>query len=105
MATITLDYFVSSASNISDAKLRDKVEAVDLFSGELDLLNMSVFADLTALSPGGVLRSVVLLTDAVSDELFPNDADKIAATKNLYRQTLAYGIPSKVEAADPIVVP
>lgn len=105
MATITLDYRIERPDNISGAVLSGIVAAADLFRGELDLLNMSVLADLTFLTPDEVVREIILFVLPAGENLFPNDADKIAATNNLYRQALAQLVPAKVTADAPIVIP
>lgn len=108
MATITLDYRIEQPDNLSPAALVARISDASIpigGEGELDLLNMTKIADVVMIGPTVVVRSIVLFVDPEGEVLFPNDADKIAATKNLYRQYLSQRAPANVEADDPVVVP
>ncbi len=106
MATITLVYRMES-NLLNQANAIAAMRDANLFEGELDLLSMSVDSDSTAIVAGTtqVQRVIVLLTDATSDANFPTDADKIAATVNLYGGVLAAQIPASVQAGIPEVAP
>lgn len=111
MATITLVYRIDLPDDISPAVLAGLISEppagrISLGTeGELDLLNMTKIADFVTILLTEVTRTIVLFVDPEGEVLFPNDADKIAATRNLYRQTIAQKAPAKVNADDPVVLP
>lgn len=102
MATVTLQYDVD-AGNAPGSVMLAKVSAVDLFRGELDLLGMSLNSDNTIAVGSTIRRTIVLNVDAQGQSLFPTDAAKKDATRNLYRSALNLGAAVRVTAAEPVV--
>lgn len=111
MSMIILIYRIEIPPNISPAVFADMISEpptgrISLGTeGELDLLNMTKIGDIMVLEPTEVTRRITLDVDPEGEVLFPNDTDKIAATKNLYRQTIAQKAPAKVNADEPVVIP
>lgn len=102
MATITLDYFITSTS-VPIARLQARALLANLFKGELDLLGFSLTSYTPSIVAGAVRARVILATTPTSDERFPTTASQIYATKNLYRAALANQIPALVTSIDPVV--
>lgn len=102
MATVTLNYAIAAGVHPLPS-LVTKVQGVNLFRGELDMLGMTVSSDDTAISGSEVVRTIVLATTPEGDVNFPSIEALTYATKKLYAQSLALGVPATVVAADPVV--
>lgn len=99
MATITLQYQINISSEVIEvdpAIIQNKMSSADLFRGELDLLMYDLDSDTTTIGAGFVQREIVLLSNAQSDELFPDDAAREASVKGLYKSALNLLIPAPV---------
>lgn len=106
MATITLTYSVAFPPNLPKGTVRDRLAAIPINAGELDVLSMSVQSDSAAVGASTVDRTIVLETDATSDENFPTDEAKIYATQQLFTDVLAYNLPGFVfQNGPPVVAP
>jgi hypothetical protein len=104
VSTITLVYDVNVGVQ-SPAAMVALVAAIALPRGELDLIGASITGDVTAVNGALVRRTVTLTTNAQGNANFPTDAEKIAATRDLYRGQLEIGFPGQVTAAVPVVAP
>jgi hypothetical protein len=102
VATVTLSYQISAGVHPL-VSLQTKVAGVPLLRGELDLIGMFLSSDDTTIDGSEINRTVVLETTAEGDTNFPDETALSFATKLLYRQTLALGVPATVVAADPVV--
>ncbi len=101
MATITLVYRID-VGNQDPANFVGVVEAIDV-DADLEPLNMTVLSDDTVQGAPGVIRTIVLQTNATSDAMFPTDANKIAATRGLLTNVFGIQVPAKVTADEPVV--
>lgn len=101
MATVTLIYKID-VGNQNPANFVGRVESVDV-DANLELLNMTKFSDDTVQGAPGVVRTIVLHTNATSDGMFPTDDNKIAATRGILTNVFAAQIPAKVTADEPVV--
>lgn len=104
MATITLAYQLDATkTQLPPSLLSQRMAAVQLEQGELDLLGYTVLSDTMANAPGSINRVVVLQTTAQSDLNFPDDASKIYSVRSLYKARLSLGLPGIIVNPTPVV--
>jgi hypothetical protein len=102
MAQVTLEYTAPVGLQPA-ATIANKLGAISIYRGELDMLGLVRVSDSAAVVSGEAVRTIVLETTTDGDVLWP-DADALeSATRNLYTQSLAYALPGKVSAAEPVV--
>lgn len=103
MPQVVLQYIVGAG--IQDpVVIKTKVENIPV-DQELEFLNMTKASDVTVAGAGTAIRTVVLQTDAASDEMFPTADELKGATRKLLSGLLALGTPSQVTSSEPIVNP
>lgn len=99
---ITLAYEVSIGLQ-NPASMVARIAAIEV-SQELEFLQMTKVSDNTvAGSPGSVTRTIDLETTTEAEEMFPTDAELIAATRELLSGVINLQFPGKVTAAEPVV--
>jgi hypothetical protein len=102
MAQVTLEY-TAPAGVQAASSIAAKLGAVPIYRGELDMLGLVRVSDESEVVAGEAVRTIVLETTSDGDTLWPTDEALANATRNLYTQSLAYGLPGRVSAAEPVV--
>lgn len=85
------------------ASIATKLGAIPIYEGELAMLGLVVINDVALVASGEAARLIDLQTTPDGDALWPDATALAYATKNLYKQALAYKLPGKILAADPVV--
>jgi hypothetical protein len=100
---VTLTYDV--ATGLQDpALMAPKIAAIPV-DQEFEFLHMTKTSDVTTQGAAKVTRSIILQTDAESDQMFPTTDDLKAATRHLLSGVLGLAAPGSVLAAEPVVNP
>lgn len=104
MAQVQLVYTVEAGLRRVADMVTDLL-AIDVFDGELDILEMTVNSD-TAVAVGTTAQRTILLdVSAAGELLYPTDAAKISATLHLYGMSISLRLPAIVQDAVPVVIP
>jgi hypothetical protein len=100
---VTLAYDI--AVGLQDPALVAPKIALIPVDQEFDFLHMTKTSDVVSTSVGKVTRTIILQTDAVSDQMFPTSDELKAATRHLLSGVLGLATPGSVVASEPTVNP
>lgn len=101
MRTVQLNYIVETGLQ-NPVLMAPKVLAIPV-DQEFEFLNLDKVSDVATAGAGSVTRTIVLQTNATSDEMFPSNTELAAATTALLSGILALQAPGRVTAVAPIV--